>query len=586
MMTMPKFRLFLMLLCTLCFPVLGQEQVSIRVEVKSDLNHFGGKLLRGLKLEVLRSGFFEWQDEERLLDGSQGHLNVAMSYPLRAFPGQKTLYVKVEGLVGGPRYLCYSHVQKERGDALSVAQGDKLISQVAQRLVKQLAWNWNKDERGVLTPGYFANRYDLDLGKALEVELVRPVGSVSRPLADLKNDQLWERTTSLADKERIVQDLALPSSEQIPEPRKRFRRRQNILHQLESETKSAKRADLFVEMADLHSEVGLKKEAVEYVDHSLQENPSLKAYTRKSILKGPNQDPISRLRRWNQDRSTSLSLKFGLEYDSNVVREEVDSFVDSDSRDWKLSLDGSWSQLWKLKSWGWNNRTHYEIHNENHTRHSEQDVIFQRLMHGWGQQLTQGDWKYDLSLELGLHHLMGRGKSLMWGLGHRVGMEWYRSSENIFSVFLLGSEKDFSKEFFDSEERSGDHRVLKFGWSHGFSSVKRVSFGVGWLLDDLGDATLSYDGYALDGRYDTVDVYGLFDKASLVGRYEKRDYKAPEFGRTVREDAEFYYGIEAEKQIFERHLLSLAYGFTDHQSTRRVSKYRRNQLSLAYLVSF
>ena len=158
MMTMPKLRLFLMLLCTLYFPVLGQEQVSIRVEVKSDLNHFGGKLLRGLKLEVLRSGFFEWQDEEMLLDGSQGHLNVAMSYPLRAFPGQKTLYVKVEGLIGGPRYLCYSHVQKERGDALSVAQGDKLISQVAQKLLQQLVWHWNKDERGVLTPGYFANR--------------------------------------------------------------------------------------------------------------------------------------------------------------------------------------------------------------------------------------------------------------------------------------------------------------------------------------------------------------------------------------------------------------------------------------------
>ena len=562
--------------------------MSLKVSVKSELNHFSGRMLNGMKAEVSKATLFHWHEGEKLLDGSQGHLDISISYPIRSFPGESTLYVKVIGLPEGPRYLCFSHVVNGKQDSLSIEQGNRLIAQASREMIDLLKGRWMKASEAELQPGYFSNRYKLDLGKALDVELVRPLSSLHRPLIEPAGDRSWEKTTSLVDKERMVKDLILLSKESAPEPRKRSRRRQRILHQLEAESEPEARSKLYLEMAELHSEAGLKGEATEYLERSLQEKPSEAAYFRKREMAGPNQDPVTRWRRVNKDRGSMFKLIFGLEFDSNVVREEVDAFVDTDTRDWKLSLDGIWNQQWGWKPLGWDSHTQYHFHNESHTRYNVQDVIFQKLMQGWSQVLEQDGWKFDLSLEFGLHHLMSRGKFLMWGLRHRFGMEWYKTPKNVFSVFLLGSQKDFSSEFFDKDERSGEHRALRLGWGHGFDEHRRLTLGASWLQDDVGMADLSYDGYSMDGRFDSVDVYGFFESTSLVLRYERREYKAPRFGPSTRhqEDAEFEYGVEARKRVFEKHSLDMSYKFTDHQSTWWKAKYRRNQVLFNYSVSY
>lgn len=566
--------------------LMADEQVSMSVSVKSSLDHFSGRLLRGLKSEIESSELFYWSGKQKKLDGRVGHLDVSISYPIRAFSNQETLYIKTNGLSEGPRYICFSHAVSPTETGLSVEQGNQLIAEVSQRMVEILSLNWKNDAREDLEPGYFSNRYELDLGKVLDVELVRPLGAIHRPLTEPEENKDWEKSTSLKEKERLVEDLSLASDGIAPEPRKRSRRRQRIIADLEAETVTEKRAKLYVEMAELHADVGLTQEAAGYIERSLEEKPTVEAHQMGSDLKMGKEDPTYRLRRWGRDRGSSLEVVLGLEYDSNVVREEIDAFDDSQAKDWKLSLTGKWVQKWKLDSWGWSNTTKYSFHNENHTKHSELDVIYQDLLHEWGRHLTQGDWKYDLRIGVGGHHLMSRGTHWMLGWKHRVGMDWYRSPKNVYSVFFLSSQKDFSSNFFDHEERTGEHRALRLGWSHGFDDKKRGSIGATWLMDDLGDATLSYNGFSCDGRYDSVDVFGFFDKTSLIARYEKREYKAAQFPRAIREDAEFFYGVEAQKKFFEQHLFTCSYGFTDHQSTRRVEKYQRNQVGFNYLVSF
>ena len=64
-----------------------------------------------------------------------------------------------------------------------------------------------------------------------------------------------------------------------------------------------------------------------------------------------------------------------LEYDSNIVQEEVDNFTSIDTRDWSISSSLDLRMDWSKAKLGWGQESSLFLGNETYTRHKELDLV-------------------------------------------------------------------------------------------------------------------------------------------------------------------------------------------------------------------
>ena len=111
-------------------------------------------------------------------------------------------------------------------------------------------------------------------------------------------------------------------------------------------------------------------------------------------------------------------------------------------------------------------------------------------------------------------------------------------------------------------------------------------FNAGAYEDDLNDQTLSYTAYTSSAQWN-IDLNHLFvDKLSPSLFYERRQHTEAEFGRNKRKDSKFIYGLQAQKALTEHQNLSMNFYYTNNQSSRRINRFKRTQVSLGYQINF
>jgi hypothetical protein len=175
----------------------------------------------------------------------------------------------------------------------------------------------------------------------------------------------------------------------------------------------------------------------------------------------------------------------------------------------------------------------------------------------------------------------------MKGFHGRLFGSWLRSKTDALGFGLSWQEKDFSNHFYDQDERSGDRSRVEGSYRKTFKEEQALLTRIGWVLDDIGDESLSYNAWTLDFKFSSPTRFKWADLAYAVFGYEYRSYQAAEsVARVEREDAKFELGFGFEVNPFPAHTVKVHFLHTNAQSTRRVSYYRREQLSFDYEVKF
>lgn len=575
----------ILILCSTWQPLLAAagKDARVKVTVKSEFPAFRDRLKRNF-LDVLEDHLrmHPSDDGRGYLGGDEEELSILLSYPLSLFEGKSSLVVRLVGLPEGSRHLSYSHPSSAKGD-LSLHQSDLFIDEVVRTLVSDLEVALGYRPGVALKAGYLANRREVDLRSELDVQLIGP----ERPLPVLIKDEKKEEYRQI---KALVQDersrtVAPPSQE--PPLRRKARRRAELEDRMGREVDREVRSDLLVEMADLYESEGLREDAKRALASSLEESPDLSTWLRWREMQGESRFPLTRFRRNNEGRGLNVNLLVGAHFDSNVSLEEVDQIVSSDTEDWRLDASFQLDKGWGFR-WGeLRHRTEWNVHNETYTRRREFDILDTDFLHSITRSGVHRGVNWDLSTGIGWHYLTGRGRRYMDGEILQLQGTFWMNPKNVVGLGFRWMGRDFADNIYDQDERTGHREVWSLSWQHRLSEAIHWSHRVVSLKEDLEDVTISYDAVGLQSEVELPSPWPWFEHWSPTFEYERRTYKGQGGKQTVgRKDAEFIYGVQTQVNVFEASHLIVGYFHTDHQSTRRVNRYRKEEVRISYLFSF
>ena len=373
----------------------------------------------------------------------------------------------------------------------------------------------------------------------------------------------------------------------MPESRREALVHQEIIKKLDQTWSGEERAQLYRQLSALYERNGLTSDARRFAEEALHEDHSPESMALIHRLDGAESHPIDRFRRANLDRKLMILWQNEWRYDSNAILEEVDNYSPTNSRDWVLS-----NSLHVEKEWLWHlgsvvPSTSYHIGNDKYTSHRELDLLSQRVGQefSWSSPFLTG--AQNLRLGVGYNYFMKRGNELMQGLDLQLGESWMKTPRDIFSLTLYWQDKVYAERFYSKAERDGTVTRLEGSWRKKFQEDQILWARAGVLKDEIGDATLSYRATTLDLAYEATSPWKWLGVLTGRAGYERRWYDEAEVGRTLeRQDAKFEYGIESRMHPFEAHTFRMGYLFTNGQSTRRVSFYRREQVFFDYDIAF
>jgi hypothetical protein len=554
----------------------AEDDVGLHVKVTCPFESFRSRLEKELREKLEERSSFHVLDQSVPLGGHSQLLYLDLRYPIRPFPGEVGAYVKVSGLAQGARYLYYHHTSLRDGD-LSKSQGKAFAETISIHLSEVLFDHLFRDR--LLKVGYYSNRHHLQLGQPLNIELIGPKVKTWQDLIESSDP----REESLLE-EKLTQSLSM--EEPMPEHRKDALRREEELQTLQESWEPKERAQSYRVLSKLYAEKGLKDDALQLGEQALAEDQSVVSKKWVSELKGEQRLPVERFRTKNTQRGLDVLFYNVLEYDTNIVQEEVESFTSTDTKDWVIFSSLDLSMDWSKAKLGWGHESSFSFGNETYTRYKELDLISTELSHAfyYGEG---GVHPWLAQLEWGYHGYFRRGHSLMDGFHARLSSSWLCTKTDALGFMLSWQEKDFTDHFYDENERTGDRSRLEGSYRKIFHDQQSLLTRMGWILDDIGDKSLSYDAWTVDFKFSFPTRFKWADLAYVEFGYEYRSYRAAEsLARVERKDAKFELGFGLEVKIFPAHTARVHFLHTDAQSTRRVSYYRREQLSLGYEIKF
>lgn len=567
---------FSFLVCLLLWAASAHASIGLRLDVKSSFSNFALRFEKKFRDLVSQDERFLMSVEGYDLAGQSTFLNLEMTYPVRPFPKETGMYVKINGLGPSARYVYYHHPSYRDGD-LSLEQSRQFSDHVIRDLLETL-WS-HAQGKMLLTLGYYENRRSIDLGAPLDIELLGPK---VRGWQDLVQEQDDDRVSLIEEK----WTREIDAGQAMPTQRKAALDRRRQLKTLSEEWNKEKRAQAYRNLAKLYDEHELEDDAQRYAKKALNEDQSVASKVLLNDLQGEERLPAERFRWLNKNRGLSLSWSSALEYDTNIIQEEVDNFTQSQTKDWGLLFLFHLKKDWLLREKGFKTSSFFDVSNDSYIRHEELDLVTmqggQSLAFAYGQ-----DVDLETKLSVGYHYHVRRGQSVMAGLQLMLEQQWAWSETDLMVLNAQWYEKQYSNHFYSDIERSGD--LMNFGlfYQKLLPDDRSLSVYLGQVKDDVGDKTLSYEAQVLDAAFEMLDPWFSLVSLRVNADYEKREYQAREFGRAkVREDAKFEYGLKASYRPFPAHLMSLGFLRTDNQSTRRVSRYIRHRTTLSYEVNF
>jgi hypothetical protein len=349
-------------------------------------------------------------------------------------------------------------------------------------------------------------------------------------------------------------------------------------------TWSGKRRSLLLrQLALIYKEEDLRDDALAYALKAYEDDPTEENFKLLRELETNDTYGVDRFRFNNRVRNLDMSLILKTEYDSNAIQDAVDSLIHRDSDDILIQaaflMDKKWG--WKLGSM--EQYSSYDVSQSFYAEEQDLDLMTHRIGHDMSYLFDHARMNFGI----GYNYFLRRGKSLLDGADLNWSLSYYVDNyDQVWNVSLFWMDKNYSDHFYSSDLRNGRQYRLNLSWQASLSEGHQFVFNTGSYEDDLKDPTLSYEAYLCSAQWNIDVNHVLLDRISPSFYYERRTHEQGEPGRNPRKDAQFSYGIQATKVLKAHHSLNMNMLYTDNQSSRRVSRYKRTQVSLGYQIDF
>ena len=475
-----------------------------------------------------------------------------------------------------------------RGKGKLTLEEEKFLSKdLVEKLLSQLEREFVNGP--YLEPGYFANKTNLNFERKLVVELIgkrtakEPVGNLE-PLpktATIKKKAVTIKEEEVERKKIVKVEAEVSDKKETWRPKSE--KVKNIKKELKMTWKGKRRSALLRDLAVLHLEEDLHEDALAYATKAYEENPTEENFELLRKLESNGKEPLDKFRFNNEVRDLDLSFLLKTEFDTNVIQDAVDSSVQRDSDELLIQ-----AAFLVDKKWGWKlgeleQYTSYDFSQSFYAEEQDLDLMTHRLGHDMSALYEQSR----LDFGLGYNYFVRRGKSLLDGADFNLAYSYFsKTYDQIYKASIVWLDKNYSDHFYDSTIRNGTQLQYDLNWSGSFFDGHRFGFELGLLEDDLKDPTLSYSSTSTGIKWE-IDVFHLLtDKVIPSFKYHRRKYDDAQPGRNIRKDSRFTYGIQSIKKVGKYQNLFANVMYTDNQSSRRVSRYKRTQVALGYQIDF
>jgi hypothetical protein len=583
---LPFFRVLLpvLFLMTQLF-ALDEELIGVMVKVRSEFQNFNKRFEVHFKDELSKDSMFDLMSNRRF-GSHRAIVNIDVKYPVHAFPKQETFYVKLTGLPEGVRYMCFSIPAQGKGK-LNLRQETKIANEVIQKVLSQIKREFKQGP--YLEPGYFNNKYNVSLESKLVVELI---GEKVSPRQKSKLQDLDEPLVSskivkeevTIKQEETQRALAVKEKKSEKAPvQKKSEKVKDLKSELKMTWSGKRRSLLLRQLALIYKEEDLRDDALAYALKAYEDDPTEENFKLLRELETNDTYGVDRFRFNNRVRNLDMSLILKTEYDSNAIQDAVDSLIHRDSDDILIQaaflMDKKWG--WKLGSM--EQYSSYDVSQSFYAEEQDLDLMTHRIGHDMSYLFDHARMNFGI----GYNYFLRRGKSLLDGADLNWSLSYYVDNyDQVWNVSLFWMDKNYSDHFYSSDLRNGRQYRLNLSWQASLSEGHQFVFNTGSYEDDLKDPTLSYEAYLCSAQWNIDVNHVLLDRISPSFYYERRTHEQGEPGRNPRKDAQFSYGIQATKVLKAHHSLNMNMLYTDNQSSRRVSRYKRTQVSLGYQIDF
>jgi len=572
----------LFFLYTLFVSLLPAEElfIGLMVEVRSPYENFNKRMEVQFKDKVSRDKNFDLMEDKRF-GGHASIVELDVKYPVYVFPKQETIYVTIRGCPKGERYMCFSLPTLGEGK-LTSNQEALIANDMIPKILEQIKGEFKVGP--FLEPGYFNNKYQLNLQPQLVVELlgerVSPkeldLETLPQPLSKVKVEEMTiadEEKMRVKNLEKSVAIESLPKDERVKELRR----------ELKMTWEGKRRSFLLGQLAMMYKEEDLNQDALAYAMRAYHDDPSEENFKLVRDLESNQVQPLDRFRFNNRLRNLDLSFLLKTEVDNNVIQDAIDSLSYRNKDDLLLQAAILADKKWSWKLGDLEQFSSYDFSQSLYAEEQDLDLMSHRV--GYDMSQTFDDAR--MTFGVGYNYFLRRGRSLLEGADVNWSLAYYvEPYDQEWNISLFWLDKNYSDHFYNSDVKDGDQWRINLSWQAELIPEHRLRIDGGTYRDNLEDATLSYDAYTALFRWDVQVAHLLIDTISPSLSYEFREFIAAEPGRSIRKDAKFIYGLQGLKKLNEFNSLHASIFYTDNQSSRRINRYKRTQISLGYQIDF
>lgn len=364
-----------------------------------------------------------------------------------------------------------------------------------------------------------------------------------------------------------------------------------LMEQLKKYPNYWREAAIHLELAKMYESIGDLREALMHAKkaQSIDENNRDIHHYHKKLSRTVDPKPTigQKIRAYNEREGLSIENSYGLEYDSNVIQEEVDPANATNKEDESFKFNVSVTKAWNSSKKNLSQESYYAFSNQNYFDHTELNLLINTLEHRFIWDNSHGEDAMNVIYKVGVNHILNKDNALLWNWTTGPSLYYYHSKWNI----LWNADLSYSRASYfakSNDDQEGDTIALSINGTSYLDTKQSQSLqvGVSETYEHLKGATSQYLETVFSILYEKTFTESILTSVGPYIEYKLRGYQHAATGSPKRDDDQWNLGFDLKMSLIKDHRLQLSANMLENDSNISTDHYRERKVALIYGISF
>jgi len=352
-------------------------------------------------------------------------------------------------------------------------------------------------------------------------------------------------------------------------------------------------------MANLYKNIGDLAEAFRYIGEAMSVYKKRRGMARKDrayddILNLYHEldeeinilptllEPIREL---NKEYGLSASLDLGIEYDTNVILQEINPSLPTDKKDGSFLNSLNLSKDWVYKIGNEvNHGSSYSFNRSKYFENESFDSTVHTFTENFSHEMRLKGKRFSLNQAFSLTHFSSAGERLLWSWSANPSIYYYDLKHNsIYNASLNFQKTKYYQSAFST--LAGFSSQVDLNWTKFLQKkLESLTLSLSQVEERPQDSSLHYGetSVTLSGVLNIHKIW--LPILTPTFRYYFRQYKNNPATNLKRRDDQYSFSLSMDKSFFKKHRVLFTFKILENDSNNSSNHYLKQSYTFNYIV--